>query len=193
MSVNGIEIRAGQQWRTRCGLGVLVVGVKGPEDPRAYYPVVGEVEGVRRTWTKDGVHTIDGPDNRLDLFELIRDVLPKPAEARAKADAALDDLPPLTSATPSAPDLLDAAAKHMRDRAATYDKPEGERSMAATVAAFNAQTGRDLSESEGWLLLVNLKIVRDRQRDKPHRDSIEDGVAYTSLYGEARLKEGGAS
>ena len=80
----------------------------------------------------------------------------------------------------------------MRDRAATYNKPEGERSMASTVAAFNAQTGRDLSESEGWLLLANLKVVRDRQRQQPHQDSIEDGVAYFALYGEARLKEGSA-
>ena len=31
---------------------------------------------------------------------------------------------------------------------ATYDKPDGERSMGKTVAAFNAVTGRDLSEAE---------------------------------------------
>lgn len=94
-------------------------------------------------------------------------------------------------AKPSAPDLLNQAAKHMADRAATYDKPEGERSMAATVAAFNAQTGRNLTESEGWLLMVNLKIVRDRQRPAAHRDSVEDLVAYGALYGESRLSEGG--
>lgn len=100
--------------------------------------------------------------------------------------------PPLGMAPPfKAADLLDRAGQHMKDRAATYDKPEGERSMAATVAAFNAQTGRDLTESEGWLLMVNLKIVRDRQRERPHRDSIEDLVAYGALYGEARL--GGAA
>lgn len=51
-------------------------------------------------------------------------------------------LPP----SPDAPSILDAAAKHMRDRAATYDKPEGERSMAATVDAFNIITGRSGDE-----------------------------------------------
>lgn len=88
---------------------------------------------------------------------------------------------------PSAPALLAAAAQHMIDRAATYDKPEGERSMGATVAAFNAVTGRDLRESEGWLLLGLLKMVRSEQREAPHRDSIEDLIAYAALFGEARV------
>ena len=88
----------------------------------------------------------------------------------------------------SAVDVLTAAADHMRARASVYDKPTGERSMAATVKAFNAQTGRALSESDGWLLLMNLKIIRDRQRETPHRDSLEDLVAYGALYGESRMK-----
>lgn len=88
---------------------------------------------------------------------------------------------------PTAPAMLEAAYGHMAQRAATYDKPEGERSMRSTVAAFNAITGRDLTESEGWLLMALLKMVRDRQRGTPHRDSCEDLVAYAALYGEARL------
>lgn len=89
--------------------------------------------------------------------------------------------------SPGAADLLGAAAKHMRDRASTYDQSGGERSMGATVKAFNAITGRDLRESEGWLLLALLKMVRGEQRESPHQDSVEDLVAYSSLYGEARL------
>lgn len=96
--------------------------------------------------------------------------------------------PPIDKAPATcAPDLLDAAAGHMRDRAATYDKPEGERSMGKTVQAFNIITGRDLSESEGWLLMQLLKDVRDRQRAEPHRDSLEDCIAYSALKAEARL------
>lgn len=95
-----------------------------------------------------------------------------------KAEASLDL---------SAISMLQRAAEHMQARAATYDKPEGERSMRATVIAFNAITGRDLQESEGWLLLQLLKDVRDRQRDVPHRDSLEDCVAYAALKAEARL------
>jgi hypothetical protein len=91
---------------------------------------------------------------------------------------------------PLAPTLLDAAAGHMRDRAATYDQPGGERSMGRTVQALNAILGREaLTESEGWLLLQILKDVRDRQRATPHRDSLEDGIAYAALKAEARLKE----
>ena len=68
-----------------------------------------------------------------------------------------------------------------------YDKPEGERSMGRAVEAFNAITGRDLEESEGWLLLQVLKDVRDRQRREPHVDSLEDCIAYAALKAEARL------
>lgn len=95
---------------------------------------------------------------------------------------------------PTAPQILDAAAGHMRDRAATYDSPQGERSMGRAVAALNAVLGRQaLTESEGWLLLQLVKDVRDRQCAKPHRDSLEDGVAYAALKAEARLQEGGAA
>lgn len=94
-----------------------------------------------------------------------------------------------TASINSALALLDVAAGHMRARAATYDKPEGERSMGKTVLAFNAITGRDLSESEGWLLLQLLKDVRDRQRPAAHRDSLEDCIAYAALKAEARLQE----
>ena len=46
-----------------------------------------------------------------------------------------------TSDGSTAANILTAALGHMRDRAATYDKPEGERSMGATVDAFLAVTG----------------------------------------------------
>ncbi len=97
------------------------------------------------------------------------------------SDAPQGDEPPTTS------ELLAAAAGHMRARASTYDKPGGERSMGATIEAFNAITGRGLRESEGWLLLALLKMTRGEQRAEPHRDSVEDLVAYSALYGEARL------
>lgn len=90
---------------------------------------------------------------------------------------------------PTAIELLQRAADHMRDRAATYDQPEGERSMRRTVAAFNAITGLELTESEGWLLLTILKMARDRQRVQPHQDSLEDCIAYAALTAEARQRE----
>jgi hypothetical protein len=85
--------------------------------------------------------------------------------------------------------ILNKAAQIMQDRGTQYDKPEGERSMGKTVQAFNIITGRDLSESEGWLLLQILKDVRDRQRSFAHQDSLEDCVAYAALKAEARMTE----
>lgn len=83
-----------------------------------------------------------------------------------------------------APDLLQAAAGHMSDRAQTYDAPEGERSMGKTVAAFNAITGHSLTETEGWMFMVFLKIARSFQGDFK-MDNYEDLVAYAALSGEA--------
>ena len=165
MAVNGIELKVGQVWRTRGGEEVRIdrFDESDPVMPfkadGLWYTAAGHVD-------EDGLSSVYDLETLLDIGQAPGKPTPR-----------------------SATDLLDAAAGHMRDRAATYDKPEGERSMASTVAAFNAQTGRDLSESEGWLLLANLKVVRDRQRQQPHQDSIEDGVAYFALYGEARLKE----
>ena len=89
----------------------------------------------------------------------------------------------------NATEILSKAAQHMAERAATYDKPEGERSMGRAVEAFNAITGRDLSESEGWLLLQVLKSVRLFTRPGYHADSAEDGVAYAALVAEAKSVE----
>ena len=69
--------------------------------------------------------------------------------------------------------LLDQAGLHLRQRATTYDQPEGERSMGRTVRAFNAVTGHDLTEADGWLLMALLKMVRDNQRPTPPRDPCE--------------------
>lgn len=87
-----------------------------------------------------------------------------------------------------ATDFLQAAAEHMQNRAATYDRPQGERSMAATVDAFNYITGHSLSEADGWLLMLLLKLVRLHQRAGFHQDSAEDAVAYAALLAEAKSK-----
>lgn len=85
-----------------------------------------------------------------------------------------------------AAELLGRAARHMHDRASTYDAPGGERSMGKAVTAFNAITGHTLSESEGWLLLQVLKDVRSFTRSAVHWDSLEDCIAYAALKAEAR-------
>ena len=85
------------------------------------------------------------------------------------------------------PEILKRSAEIMAERAKQYDSPQGERSMGKAVAAFNAITGQELTEANGWLLMALLKMVRDNTTDKPHEDSLHDLVAYAGLYGEARL------
>lgn len=94
----------------------------------------------------------------------------------------------------TAPSLLQEAAKIMEERGKQYDQPGGERSMAKTVTMFNAATGRDITEVEGWFFMECLKNVRFFQNTaKPHEDSVKDKIAYAALFGEAALMRlGGA-
>lgn len=93
-----------------------------------------------------------------------------------------------TSDGSTAANILTAALGHMRDRAATYDKPEGERSMGATVDAFLAVTGVSITEEHGWLFMALLKAVRSQQ-GAYRADSYEDGAAYFALAGESAVRD----
>ena len=87
-------------------------------------------------------------------------------------------------------EFLQAAIDVQKERGAQYDKPSGERSMGATVAAFNCITGRNLKEQDGWMLLGLLKLVRQSQNpENYHHDSALDFVAYASLYAEAASEQ----
>lgn len=90
----------------------------------------------------------------------------------------------------AAKEILQKAASHMENRAATYDKPDGERSMGKTVAAFNAITGHALTEEQGWLLMGLLKMARSQQ-GAFKIDNYEDESAYAALRGECAAKERG--
>ena len=90
----------------------------------------------------------------------------------------------------TAPDLLKQAAQLLAERGQQYDKSGNERSAAKIVAAFNAVTGRDLTPGEGWLFLVMLKAVRFYSNtETPHRDSLEDMIAYAALHAEEYLND----
>lgn len=85
----------------------------------------------------------------------------------------------------TATDYLRRAAEIMDERGKQYDSPQGERSMGRCVAAFNALTGRDLAEADGWLLLQLLKDARQWPGSGFHKDSAEDCIAYAALKAEA--------
>lgn len=83
--------------------------------------------------------------------------------------------------------FLEKGVQHMKDRAAQRDSEHGERSMKATVDAFNAMFGHSLTETQGWQFMVLLKMARSRNKFNP--DDYEDGAAYTGLAGEAHSNE----
>lgn len=90
----------------------------------------------------------------------------------------------------TAPELLNQAAQLLAERGQQYDKSGNERSAAKIVAAFNAVTGRDLTPGEGWLFLTLLKAVRFYSNtETPHRDSLEDMIAYAALHAEEYLND----
>lgn len=80
-------------------------------------------------------------------------------------------------------EILTKAAQHLAERAKTYDRPEGERSMGKTVQMFNALTDGEITEEQGWLFMAILKMVRSQQGDYK-ADNYEDGAAYFALAGE---------
>lgn len=88
---------------------------------------------------------------------------------------------------PTAQSILVTSVNEMKDRAAKRDSDQGERSMARTVEVFNTLTGKALSEEQGWLFMVCLKLARGSQ-GAFHLDDYVDSAAYCALQGEAAAK-----
>jgi hypothetical protein len=84
--------------------------------------------------------------------------------------------------------IIDEGAKTLGDRGQLRDQPQGERSMAAIVRTFNALTGMNLTEAEGWEFMICLKLVRGRQ-GKYHKDDYIDIVGYAGLLGECESQK----
>lgn len=76
------------------------------------------------------------------------------------------------------------AADTIEDRAAQRDSDQ-ERSMARCVAAFNGLTKHNLTEEEGWMFMVVLKMARALNGSKFVKDDYVDGAAYMALAGES--------
>lgn len=85
----------------------------------------------------------------------------------------------------TASEFLSKASSLLTERGKTYDSLEGERSMQQTIDAYNAITGNELCESDGWLIMLLLKQTRQWKVEKFHRDSAEDSVTYAALLGES--------
>lgn len=84
--------------------------------------------------------------------------------------------------------ILEAGIEVQGNRAAQRDSPDGERSMAKTVASFNASEGTSLTETQGWRFMVHLKLARSVGGELTVDDYI-DGASYFALAGESAQQE----
>ena len=148
------------------------------EDMSLFVPVS------RQEADEDRIDVVGRNGNTGDHYAHVMSVPEIPIETgRFDGTTFVKNPPPTTDNT--APGFLRRASEIMEERGKQYDQPGGERSMGKTVAMFNACTGRDLSEADGWLLMECLKNVRQWQRPAFHQDSADDGVAYSALKAEA--------
>lgn len=96
------------------------------------------------------------------------------------------------ASNPLAPDqILKQAANTLQQRGVDYDGKGyqgGERSMAHTVEIFNVITGLSLTEEQGWLFMVSLKMARSMV-GKPKLDTHVDFAAYSALRAECQLSQ----
>ena len=118
----------------------------------------------------------------------------KTLKAVAQPQAATPE-PQATQQQPYPVTLLSDAAHTILQRGVERDtggasQPQ-ERSMAATVAAFNAIEGTNLDERQGWAFMQTLKLVRAANTARNGRfnpDDYQDGAAYAALGAEAASK-----
>lgn len=85
--------------------------------------------------------------------------------------------------------ILADAAGTLKQRGSDYDGKGyqgGERSMEATCRIFEAWTGIQLSEQDGWRFMIALKMARSLT-GKPKLDTYVDMAGYVGLLGECHL------
>ena len=85
--------------------------------------------------------------------------------------------------------ILRAGLDTLVARGVKRDQPDGERSMPRIVRVFEAITGIRLTEREGLLFMVSMKLVREG-RGAPDADDYIDLANYVALCGEAALATG---
>lgn len=126
----------------------------------------------------------DGEDRQIAWYRLNRGEETDTSQKRVENEEEIVHIPT------TAPEFLQSALNTLTQRGKDYDKPVGERSAAAVAVAFNAITGRNLTEAEVWLILQLVKDVRQWQNPgRYHADSALDCVAYAALKAEALARK----
>jgi hypothetical protein len=168
--------------------GVLVCGCVQAQDGSIYLPNNPDTLLIT---AEDLVVMVDGnkvPSDKIDLNLVDYVFRVNPSIEYYSLENSNLRAEPVVKAV-RAPDLLGAAKDALDQRAALRDSSEnGERSIKKTVAIFNAWSGLNLTEREGWMFMVALKQARESQ-GKFHEDDYVDGASYFALLGEACAKE----
>jgi hypothetical protein len=92
----------------------------------------------------------------------------------------------MTALPVSPQEILRNATDAVEQRGEDYDSDEGERSMAHTVRIYEAVTGIKLSERQGWLFIMAVKLARAQQSPRK-LDHYVDVAGFSSLLGECSV------
>jgi hypothetical protein len=84
--------------------------------------------------------------------------------------------------------VFDDAKNTIINRGKERDQADGERTIPRCVTAFNAITGHELSNTDGWLFMEILKKCRSVQGSYKY-DDFRDGVGYAALRAEEARME----
>ena len=87
-------------------------------------------------------------------------------------------------------ELLQKAKEMLATRGQEYDhEDKRERNMGRAVCAFNDLLGSNMTEEEGWLFMLLLKLARVTDSDFRHYDSMLDAICYSALMMECATNE----
>ena len=118
-----------------------------------------------------------GPEQSVDSFDEVE-------ATEAYADIKAELASPI-----GADEILQVATEAIVQRGVMYDSTgqQQERSMGKVVAMFNAMTGHELTNEQGWKFMCLLKLARSEQGEFS-LDSFIDLAAYAALAGEEAAK-----
>lgn len=118
-----------------------------------------------------------GPEQSVDSFDELE-------ATEAYADIKAELASPI-----GADEILQVANEAIVQRGVMYDSTgqQQERSMGKVVAMFNALTGHELTNEQGWKFMCLLKLARSEQGEFS-LDSFIDLAAYAALAGEEAAK-----
>lgn len=186
-----VEYNRLQGTLTHCAItvksGFVFTGESACVDPDNFDPELGEKfayeQALDQMWMPYGfwLHkALADHDNRLQ---------PPSDDNKIEATEAYADIKAELASPIGADEILQVANEAIVQRGVMYDSTgqQQERSMGKVVAMFNALTGHELTNEQGWKFMCLLKLARSEQGEFS-LDSFIDLAAYTALAGEEAAK-----